>query len=205
MPVMSRIPLLACCLGALLVLGLGPARAERADRSKPMHIEADTLRHDETRQISIFSGRVVLTKGSIVIRGGQIEVRQDAQGNQYGRVTAVPGQLAFFRQKREGLDEYMEGEAEVIDYDSRADAIKLQGQARLRRLRGATLADEVSGSLIQYNGSTEVFAVEGGGAVGVDSGRGRVRAMLTPKPEAEPQAAAPPVLRSTTTLGGERR
>lgn len=200
---MPRLSYLACCLGAVLALGLEPALAERADRSKPMNIEADNLRHDDSRQISIFSGRVVLTKGSIVIRGEQIEVRQDAQGNQYGRVTSAPGQLAFFRQKREGLDEYMEGEAEVIDYDSRADVVKLQGQARLRRLRGATLADEVSGSLIQYNGSTEVFAVDGG-ASGTDSGRGRVRAMLTPKPEPEPASPAPN-LRTTTTLGGERR
>lgn len=83
----------------LLALALsaqaGLAQAEKADRNKPMNIEADTLRHDEPKQTSVFTGRVVVTKGSIVIRGARIEVRQDAQGNQYGLVTAEPGKLAF--------------------------------------------------------------------------------------------------------------
>jgi lipopolysaccharide export system protein LptA len=86
------------------------AAAEKADRDKPMNIEADALRYDDAKKISVFTGRVVLTKGSIQIRGERVEVRQDAQGFQYGVVTAEPGKRAFFRQKREGLDQYIEGE-----------------------------------------------------------------------------------------------
>ena len=108
-------------LVAALALGGGLAHAEKADRNKPMNVEADSLRYDDIKQINIFSGRVVLTKGSITIRGARIEVRQDASGHQYGFVTAEPGSLAFFRQKREGLDEYIEGEGEVIEYDGQAD------------------------------------------------------------------------------------
>ena len=53
----------------------GAALAEKADRSKPMNIEADSLRHDEVKQTSVFSGRVVMTKGSIVLRGARLDVR----------------------------------------------------------------------------------------------------------------------------------
>ena len=76
-----------------------------------MNIEADALRYDDLRQTSVFTGRVVVTKGTIVIRGARVDVRQDPEGYQYGVVTAEPGKLAFYRQKREGVDEFIEGEA----------------------------------------------------------------------------------------------
>src|SRR5450830_486614 len=97
---------------AVLALSGGVACAEKADRSKPMNVEADALRYDDLKQTSVFTGRVVLTKGSILIRGARIDVRQDPEGSQYGLVTAEPGKLAFFRQKREGLDEFIEGQGE---------------------------------------------------------------------------------------------
>lgn len=187
-------------LGLALAVLAGAAGAEKADRNKPMNVESDALRYDDLQQTSVFTGRVVLTKGSIVIRGAQIDVRQDPEGYQFGIVKAEPGKLAFFRQKREGVDEYIEGESEVIEYDGRADTVRFIKSAQLRRLRGATLADEVNGSMILYNNTTDVFTVDGGPPT---PGRGRVRAMLTPKPEQAPNGGAPaPALRPSTTLGG---
>ena len=66
-----------------------------------MNIEADALRYDDLKQTSVFTGNVVVTKGTIVIRGARIDVRQDPEGYQYGVVTAAPGKLAYFRQKRD--------------------------------------------------------------------------------------------------------
>jgi lipopolysaccharide export system protein LptA len=193
---------------ALALLGAAPVQAERADRTQPMNVEADALRYDDLRQTSVFTGRVVVTKGSILIRGARLEVRQDPEGFQFGVVTAQPGQRAFFRQKREGLDEYMEGEAEVIEYDGRADRVKFIRRAEMRRYRGATLADEITGSVITYENTTDVFTVDGGPASGTPGGR--VRATLAPReaaaaPAARAPATAPAPLRPATTLGGERR
>jgi len=191
--------LLHLALVLLASLSTG-AWAEKADRNKPMNVESDALRYDDLKQVSIFTGRVVLTKGSILIRGAQIEVRQDAEGYQYGLVTSEPGKLAFFRQKREGVDEFIEGEGITLEYDGKADTVKFINSALLRRLRGATLADEVTGQVIVYNNSTDVFSVDGGktqGATGSNSG-GRVRAMLTPKPSAEATPATPPAVLKTT-------
>jgi lipopolysaccharide export system protein LptA len=127
-------------------------------------------------------------------------------------VTAEPGSLAFFRQKREGLDEYIEGEGETIEYDGQADTVKFLKNAQLRRYRGVTLADELTGGVIVYNNTTDVFSVDGAQArekPGIPAGR--VRAVLSPKQD--PAAPSPigaasspaPALRSTTTLGGEKR
>src|SRR3990167_4672333 len=178
-----KLSLSTVLLLAALAPGVSLVRAEQADRNKHMNVEADALRYDDAKKTSVFTGRVVLTKGSILIRGARIEVRQDPDGYQYGLVTAEPGKLASFRQKREGLDEFIEGQGESIEYDSRADTVKFNKQAQLRRYLGATLNDEMSGGVIVYNNSTEVFTIDGGVAQGSPSATGgRVRAMLTPKP-----------------------
>lgn len=181
---------LSLVTAALLCLA-GPAQAEKADRSKPMNIEADSLRYDDLKQISVFTGRVLLTKGSIQIRGERLEVRQDPDGYQFGVATGAADKLAFFRQKREALDEFIEGEGETITYDGRADTITFSRRALLRRLRGTVVADEITGGNIVYENLTDLFTVDGVAKNGPSGalGSGRVRVMLTPKPE--PAASAP--------------
>jgi lipopolysaccharide export system protein LptA len=212
---------------ASMLAGLVPmAQAEKADRTKPMNIEADAMRYDDLKQTSVFTGNVVVTKGTIVIRGTRIDVRQDPDGYQYGVVTAAPGKLAYYKQKRDaGTDEWIEGESEVIEYDSRADNVKFIRRAVMRRLYGATVNDESSGPLIVYDQSNDTFTVNGSSLppnAGVAAPQGgRVRAILTPKAAASapaagtrPAAAAPAAapapasgtgLRSSTTLGAEER
>lgn len=177
---------------AVLALTLSAAaRAEKADKDKPMNVEADALRYEDTRQTSVFSGNVVLTKGTIVMRGAKMDVRQDPQGAQFGLLVGTPEKPGFFRQKREGLDEWIEGEGDRIEYDSKAETVLFTGRAVLRRYRGTQLNDESVGSQILYNSLTEVFTVKGGDASRTAANpTGRVRAMLTPIPEV-PAANAP--------------
>jgi len=192
-----------------LVVGLlcvGAAQAEQADRNKPMNIEADALRYDDAKLTSVFTGNVVITKGTILLRGGRVEVRQDPQGNQFGTVTGSP---AFFRQKRDVANEFIEGEAQRIEYDSKADTVRFIGAAVLRRYVGTQVNDETSGSVITYNSGNDMFSVDGGAANRTpDNPSGRVRAMLTPVPkEGAPVApAAPPVpLRPSGQIGEGQR
>jgi lipopolysaccharide export system protein LptA len=215
---------LRSCIAALCLASVaGTVHAEKADRSKPMNIEADSLRYDDLKQTSVFTGNVVVSKGTIVIRGARIDVRQDPEGFQYGVVTAAPGKLAYFKQKRDapgGAEEFIEGESELIEYDSRADNVKFIRRAVMRRLIGATVNDETTGPLIVYDQSNDTFTVNGApmppsGSVATGEPGSRVRAVLTPKgaiapgaarPAAPPSAPAPGSgLRPSTTLGGEPR
>lgn len=189
------------------LLALAPqAWAERADRDQPMAIESDALRYEDKTQTSTFTGRVHVSKGSIRMRGAVLVVRQDAQGNPFAILTAAPGERAFFRQKREGVDEYIEGEAERIEYDGPTDTVRFIREAELRRLRGATLSDEVTGNLIVYDNRTEQFSVDG---VKDTPGGGRVRAVIGPRPAASATASAASapaaLLRPSSTLGGASR
>ena len=183
------------------------AIAEKADRNKPMNVESDTLRYDDLKQTSVFTGKVMLTKGTILIRGARIDVRQDPEGYQFGLVTAEPGKLAFYRQKRDGLDEFIEGEAETIEYDSRADTVKFIQNAQLRRYQGAKLNDEMTGAVILYNNTTDVFSIDGSPAKpNTGAPAGRVRAMLTPKPAPVVSSPAPGTpLRDSPALGGVKK
>lgn len=150
--------------------------AERADRDKPMRLEADQVLINDAQQISTFSGNVRMTQGTLLIRGDKIVVTQDTEGFKHG--TAY-GYTASFRQKREGLDEYVEGYGERIEYDTRAETVDFYVHARLKREQ-----DEVRGEHITYSAKTEIFQVDNGPAAAGTPPK-RVRAVLQPKPNTD--------------------
>lgn len=184
----ARAALFACAL----FLCAGVALAEKADREKPIHLEADRVTLDDAKQLAVFEGNVVLTQGTMVIRGRRMEVRQDNEGFKSG---VTWGDLAYFRQKRDGVDEFIEGWAERIEYDGRADKVQMFNRASLKRGQ-----DEVRGNYISYDSKTEFFQVVGGknGAPGANGGR--VRAVLQPKPKDKPAAQPPVPLKPAETL-----
>lgn len=182
--------LLAC-----LLVAAGPARADKSDRSKPIHLEADRVTVDDVKQVATFEGNVVLTQGTLVIRGDKMVVHQDSAGFKSGTTW---GDLAYFRQKREGYDEYIEGWAERIEYDGRADKVQMFDRASMKRGE-----DTVRGHYISYDAKTEFFRVLGG-KPSAPSG-GRVHAVIQPKPK-EGQAPKPPVkLKPTDEAGAVQR
>jgi lipopolysaccharide export system protein LptA len=172
--IMSRvsvaIAIALCCL---------PVHAERADRDKPTNIESDKLLYDEGKQTTVFTGNVVLTKGTIVIRGDRLVLRQFQDGQQTAVAT---GKRASFRQKREGMEQFVNGFANEIDYDNRSETVKLTGDALVKRLECDVAIDEISGGIIVYNAQTEQLTVDGK-APGENSGR--VRIIIQPRPDAK--------------------
>lgn len=187
---------LARRLGAIVLAlaglaGAGPAAAEKADRDQPLTFSADRMRLDEKRRVRVLTGDVEIAKGTLLIRAAQIELRETAQG-QTAVATGSNGKPATFRQKREGVDEVVEGQALRIDYDARNDTVRFTQQASVRRYRGTVLADEISGQSISYDADTEVIEVQGGAAGNGAAGStgGRVRGVLAPTP-AGPAPASP--------------
>ena len=160
-------------LPVFMLLMSSSCLAERADHDKPIDIEADQAEVDDAKQISTFTGSVVLTQGTMVIRADKLVVSQDKSGAKHGTAFGHP---ASFRQKREGLNEYVEGYGERIEYDTRSDAVDFYGQARVRRSQ-----DEVRGEHVTYNAKTEIFQAEGKGPAQAGSTPGRVHAVLYPK------------------------
>lgn len=195
---------------ALALLLAVPAHAERADRLKQATVVADQEGQiDLQKQVVVFSGNVVVTKGTMVIRAARVEVRQLPSGYVTAVAFGAPNKPATFRQKRDNVDEYMDGEAERLDYDGRAEVVKFINNAALRRLRGGTPADEITGNLITYDATTDKLTVSGGSPPTPANPTGRVRAVLTPREGSEAaleaaeaaSAAASAPLRLSPSLG----
>lgn len=152
-------------------------RAERADRDKPVNLEANRITIDDAKKTQLLEGNVQLVQGTLVIRADKIIVSQDANGFNKGTAFAANNRLATFRQKREGRDEYIEGEAERIEYDGRVDKVELFNRAYIKSGQ-----DEVRGQYIAYDGKTENYVAASGSPDGDKTGRNeRVRAVIQPK------------------------
>ncbi len=165
--------LFVCCLlGTFLALPTA-ALAERADRDQPVNIEADRVTVDDRSKTHTFEGNVILTQGSLSLRGERLVVMQGADGFETGIATGGPDGLARFRQKREGVDEYVEGEAVRIEYDTRSEQAKLFERALVR-----SGGDEVRGDYIEYDALTEQYAARSQRSAGSE---GRVRAVIQPR------------------------
>ena len=165
----------ACCAGLISASAL----AERADRTKPINLESDRMHVDDAQKMSVFEGKVVMTQGTLSIHADKVTVRQDKDGHQYGSASGNP---AVFRQKRDGADGYIQGEAERIEYNGKLDRVEFFIRARLKR----EPADEVHGNYISYDARTEYFTVTGGaGPSASGSSGGRVRAVIQPRTAAE--------------------
>ena len=57
-----------------------PAFAERADRDKPLQIEASRMSIDDAKKIQVLEGDVVLVKGTMVLRADKVVVTEDQYG-----------------------------------------------------------------------------------------------------------------------------
>jgi len=190
-------------LGAgFAVLLATPALAERADRNKPLTMEADRpCTVDLVRQVSVCSGNVVIAQGTLIIRADRVELRESPDGYRTATAIGAPGKPAAYKQRRDGGEEELEGSAERLEYDARSDTLRFVGNAQVRRLRGSVAAEDIQGSVIVWDNAAELFSVQGGAAT-PSNPSGRVRAVLSPR--ADPSAAsapAPTPLQSSPALG----
>ena len=175
----------------MLALVLMPAWGEKADRSKPLNYEADSGECDDLKQVCVLVGNVLLTKGTMRAAGERVQVRKDPEGYQYGVIVAAPGKLATFRQRRDGskpgLEEFIEGYAERIEYDERADTVKLITRARVRLLENESQRDELRGDSITYDQRNAKYFVTGGKpSADPNNPDGRVRGTIAPRAQNNP-------------------
>lgn len=166
-------------LSLSLVCFSATALAERADRDKPIHLEADHATVEDYKQrgefrTSIFTGNVILTQGTLILRADKIIMKEDVTG--YRHATAH-GNLVSYRQKRDGVNEYVEAWSRRAEYDNKTDKIELFGSARLKRG-----TDEVEGDYISYDITSDFFQVFGQPQPENDKNSDhRVRAVIQPK------------------------
>ena len=180
-----------------IMFATSPAWAEKADAEKPVNIEADRVSVDDVKKLQTFEGNVQLVKGTLIIRAERIVISQDDDGYQRGVATGSGSTLARFRQKREGVDEYIEGEAERIEHDARNEKTEFFNRARVKSGQ-----DEVRGQFISYDARNEQYVVTSGpdGTRAKPGSNERVRAVIQPKNKKEDGPVVPAKAKASGTV-----
>ena len=188
---------------AALALAAPGAHAERADRSKPMSVTSAGENPDVVdlkKHSAVFVGNVVITQGTLEIHADRVEVSEDPDGQRLGYAFGSATHPATFRQKRDGEDEYSEGDAARIEYDSAANRVRFVGAAHLRMLKGTVVTDQANAALITYDTATDTIKLGSGeaGTAAASSG-GRTTVTFTPK---APSSKTAPELTLPTPASG---
>ncbi len=198
------------------VAGPAPVQAEQGDRFKPLNLTADrqgTL--DMAKKVVVFTGNVIITKGTLMIEADRVEIRDLPNGSRLATAFGNSDKQATFRQKRDKPNEFIQGRADRLEYDEKSDTVRFIDRAVARRLLGDVVVDEITGSQLLYDSQAEFFSAStaaGPGAGGAASTPGgRVRVTLSPResapaaPPAAPPASAPAPAEpaSAATAGGD--
>jgi lipopolysaccharide export system protein LptA len=176
-------------LTALLLVAM-PVHGQPSDRNLPVNIDADKVAVDDRNKVHVFEGSVVLTQGTLAIKGDKIVITQNAAGFYNGVATAGSGGLVTFRQKRASDGAWIDGEAERIEYNNQSERVKLFNRAQVQ-----SAGNMVRGQYIEYDVTTESYFVTdalerpGGKKASPES---RVHVVIQPKNNKTDPAASEP-------------
>ena len=185
---------LALPLALAFALAASLAGAEVGDREKEIVVGADRLVADDANRTSTFEGSVIVTQGTMRMTAAKVTVKEDAQRHKFYVANGTP---VTFRQKRDKVDEWVEGFAERAEFDDRNDVLKLYNKARVKSNQ-----NEITGDFISYDMKREVAEVSGAPPGTTPPANSRVKVIIIPpkkdegeakKGEGEPRKAAPPL------------
>ncbi|HCN45327.1 MAG TPA: lipopolysaccharide transport periplasmic protein LptA [Pseudomonas sp.] len=175
---MRLVKTLPYLLSLSAALGSASAWALPNDREQPVRIQADSAQMDDKNKVATYTGDVIITQGSMMIKGNVVTVTLNQNGD-IDTATSV-GNLAYFEQQQDAAKpDKMQGYAKQIQYQAGRDLIVLTDQARVINAGNTT-----EGEKIVYNSKTQV-ATAGRGGKDIKTPRQRIDMVIQPKKKAE--------------------
>ena len=147
------------------MLCFGAVHAERADRSKPITIQSSGEQPgilNLNKHTVVLTGSVVITQGTLEIHADRVEVSENPTGPTLGVAYGSPGNPARFRQRDDRPDEWSEGDASRIEYDSAVNRIRFVGDAHMRIVHGTVVTDSASAPVVTYDTAAGTVVTGGG-------------------------------------------
>ncbi len=155
------------------------ANALESDKNKPTTIDANQMTYNEKSSVNVFTGNVLLTRGSLVIRGDKLTLTEAKDGTQHAKVEGSPARFKQQRDSANPADELLiNGTGNVIEFDGTKSVVTLTGQASIQKSTNGQLTESITGSKITYEQNTEFLNVVGNPN---SSGKTRVQAVIKPK------------------------
>ena len=179
---------LAVALSLAGALFVAPAQAEKSDRLKPLTTIQNDAHSDINSDHTELTGDVIVTQGTMILRAEKVDVRQTSDGYYLAHATGTADKQVTFHQARDEPGEFIEGSADQLEYDTRADTVRFIGHAVIRRLQGTAVVSEANGDSIMFDKRTEVVTMEGG-KTSPNPG-GRTRTVMMPRAASAPAAPA---------------
>ena len=178
-------------MGIVLALLAAMASAERADAGKNAIINADAIDADQVTLTRILTGNVTVERGTMRLTSDKAVVKESPEGFMMVTLTSAPGKLATFRQKRDGGDLWIDGQAQRIEYDDKSEVVKLFGAAKVKQLEGVKITDELDAQFVSYDSRTERLVSRNDVSGENKVGKGRSTLVIAPHRPTVPTAPAP--------------
>jgi len=187
----ARIPrVLRILAAAVWLLVNGGVSALSTDKDQPIEIEADYAELRKNERLTLYTGNVVVTQGSIRMWGDKLTVNYDE--NDDLKDAFLEGKPAHFKQRPDGRDEDFEGEALRMEYHAKDERLHLIDQAKLTQGRSV-----FTGPLIVYDTRNSILTGQGRPTTTVDGEKGekkptgRVRVVIPPKAKKTESSSKP--------------
>ena len=157
----------------LLLSGLSSfSYALKSDESQPIQIEANQATADQINMVTVFSGNVVVTRGSMIVHSNTAQASQDAQG--YKTIHMIGTPVTFSQLNDDG--DKTEGQCNDFDYNTKNNLAVLTGRARVKKGDNLVMGDKLT-----YNTQTQIYNATSANANGISNTKsGRVTVILQP-------------------------
>lgn len=159
-------------------LWAGYAHALTTDKDQPIEIEADAAELDDKKNVTVYTGSVVVVQGSIRMTGDKMTVYYTEENDLESVI--MTGNPATYKQLPDDSDVYDEARARRMEYYSPQNLIVLIDDAEVKqeglRFSGNRIEYDTENSRIKAKGRAEK-SDDGDEA----SGDGRVRITIKPK------------------------
>ena len=143
----------------------------KPDEQQPVNISANSLKANEKEGKSIYSGKVVVTQGSLTLKGDVINISHP--NNQLTEVIATGKQASFKRFSQ--IDQaWLKGKANKIEYHAQNRTVLLIGNAQVEQpgkhiIKGPKLFYDIANQTLQ--------------AQSTETEKKRISVTFTPAPE----------------------
>ncbi len=139
-----------------LLLCSSTALALPKDRSQPIHLQADQASYNQRTGVSVYTGHVEVSQGSMYLAAHKATVYFDDQGR-FQRVEAV-GKPARFRYRPSLGKPVIHGVGDRVVYNAETALVIVTGHAHFTQGR-----DQFTGQRIRYDLVKDVVHASSGG------------------------------------------
>jgi lipopolysaccharide export system protein LptA len=155
---------------SMLIVVSSVVYALKSDDQQDMRIDADHVTLDYKNQVTVFTGMVVVTRGSFVVHADKGVTSLDKSGQKL--VTLYGSPVTFVQLQDDG--DKVEGQGNQFDYSTGTNLAILAGRARIKKGKSIIIGDKIT-----YNTESQVYNAAGSPANGVSRQKsGRVTVIL---------------------------